>query len=67
MGIQNILPQGLGSEMQLRYSNLGDAYKWNQLGSSSGLGIYALSAQIVDRAEPKRIATGQYCLGSWNR
>ncbi|MGB1120256.1 MAG: hypothetical protein ACPGYR_07155, partial [Chitinophagales bacterium] len=30
-GIQNILPQGLGSEMQLRYSNLGDAYKWNQL------------------------------------
>ena len=52
-GIQNILPQGLGSEMQLRYSNLGDAYKWNQLGSSAGLGIYALSAQIVDRAEPR--------------
>ena len=38
--------------MQLRYSNLGDAYKWNQLGSPAGLGIYALSAQI-GRAEPR--------------
>ena len=33
-------------------SNLGDAYKRNELEKSSGLGIYALSAVVVDRAEP---------------
>ena len=51
-GIQNILPYGVGSDLQSASSNLVDAYKRNELQESSGLGIYALSAIIVDRAEP---------------
>ena len=51
-GIQNIVPFGVGSELQNRASNLVDAYKRNELDEDSGLGIYALSAIIVDRAEP---------------
>lgn len=51
-GIQNILPQGINSELQNAYSNLVDAYKRNELDPMSGMGIYALSAVIVDRAEP---------------
>ncbi|MEM6725160.1 MAG: hypothetical protein AAF598_14065, partial [Bacteroidota bacterium] len=51
-GIQNIMPAGVGSEMQLRSSNLVDAYKRNEQDTGSGLGIYALSAFIVDKAEP---------------
>ncbi|MEQ8702924.1 MAG: hypothetical protein RIC19_03345 [Phaeodactylibacter sp.] len=51
-GIQNILPQGVNSDLQTRQSNLVDAYKKSELEKPSGLGIYALSAIIVDRAEP---------------
>jgi hypothetical protein len=51
-GIQNILPQGVNSDLQTRQSNLVDAYKKSELEKSAGLGIYALSAIIVDRAEP---------------
>lgn len=52
-GIQNILPNGVGSDLQNRSSNLVDAYKRNELHESSGLGIYSLSAMIVDKAEPR--------------
>ncbi len=51
-GIQNILPYGVGSDLQNQSSNLVDAYKRNELIENSGLGIYALSAIIVDKAEP---------------
>jgi hypothetical protein len=51
-GIQNILPQGVNSDLQNSTSNLVDAYKRNELHLDSGLGIYALSAIIVDKAEP---------------
>ncbi|MFT4565225.1 MAG: hypothetical protein ACI9FN_000175 [Saprospiraceae bacterium] len=51
-GIQNIVPYGVGSELQNQTSNLVDAYKRNELEKKSGLGIYALSAIIVDKAEP---------------
>lgn len=51
-GIQNIMPYGVSSDLQMRSSNLVDAYKRNELEKSSGLGIYALSAIIVDKAEP---------------
>lgn len=49
-GIQNILPNGVGADMQNSYSNLVDAYKKSELEGS--LGIYALSAVIVDKPEP---------------
>ncbi|WP_343663012.1 hypothetical protein [Chryseobacterium mucoviscidosis] len=51
-GLQNILPYGIGSDLQNRVSNLGDAYKRTELEATSGLGIFALSAIIVDKAEP---------------
>ncbi|WP_462250316.1 hypothetical protein [Ekhidna sp.] len=51
-GIQNIMPYGVSADLQGIRSNLVDAYKRNELVSEIGLGIYALSAIIVDRAEP---------------
>ena len=51
-GIQNILPNGVDPALQNASSNLVDAYKKCELEEPSGLGIYSLSAIIVDRAEP---------------
>ena len=51
-GIQNILPWGLDEGIQNNTSNLADAYKRNELDRNSKIGIFALSATIVDRAEP---------------
>ncbi|MBX2946873.1 MAG: hypothetical protein KF725_13645 [Cyclobacteriaceae bacterium] len=51
-GIQNILPYGVGSALQNMRSNLVDAYKRNELDKTSGVGIFSLSAIIVDKAEP---------------
>ncbi|MDP3930520.1 MAG: hypothetical protein Q8R57_15990 [Bacteroidota bacterium] len=51
-GIQNIMPDGVSSDLQNATSNLVDAYKRNELDLDSGLGIFALSAIIVDKAEP---------------
>ncbi len=50
-GIQNIVPASIGSDVQNQSSNLVDAYKRNELQESTGLGIYALSAILVDKAE----------------
>ena len=41
----------IGSDTQNQSSNLVDAYKRNELEQSSGLGIFALSAILVDKAE----------------
>ncbi len=51
-GIQNIMPYGVGSALQSQRSNLVDAYKRSELEKESGIGIFALSAIIVDKAEP---------------
>lgn len=51
-GIQNILPYGVEEALQLATSNLVDAYKRNELIPEQGIGIFALSAVIVDKAEP---------------
>ncbi len=51
-GIQNILPYGVSSDLQNASSNLVDAYKRSELEEKTGLGIFALSAIIVDKAEP---------------
>jgi hypothetical protein len=51
-GIQNILPYGLAADFQNSASNLVDAYKKSELEPDTGIGIFALSAIIVDRAEP---------------
>jgi len=51
-GLQNILPYGIGTDLQNQSSNLVDAYKRSELEEKTGLGIFALSAIIVDKAEP---------------
>ncbi|MEC3906252.1 hypothetical protein VOI54_04435 [Tamlana sp. 2201CG12-4] len=51
-GLQNILPSSVTSDLQNSRSNLVDAYKKSELQSDTGLGVYALSAVIVDKAEP---------------
>ncbi|PWN06222.1 hypothetical protein [Rhodohalobacter mucosus] len=51
-GIQNVLPYGIESAMQSASSNLADAYKRSELVKDTGVGIFALSAIIVDKAEP---------------
>ncbi|REE80764.1 hypothetical protein BX611_2417 [Lutibacter oceani] len=64
-GIQNIVPYGVKEAMQNGKSNLVDAYKKNELEANTGLGIYALSAIIVDKAEPSEAlkATIAWSLG----
>lgn len=51
-GLQNILPYGVATDLQVASSNLVDAYKKNELLTDSGLGVFSLSAIIVDKAEP---------------
>ncbi|GAA4280709.1 hypothetical protein [Gaetbulibacter aestuarii] len=51
-GLQNIVPANVNSELQATRSNLVDAYKKSELYPDVGLGTYALSAVIVDKAEP---------------
>ena len=51
-GLQNIIPYGVGADLQNDRSNLVDAYKRSELEIETGLGIFALSAIIVDKAEP---------------
>ncbi len=51
-GIQNVLPYGIESDLQQASSNLADAYKRTELVAESGLAVFALSAIIVDKAEP---------------
>jgi hypothetical protein len=46
------MPFGVPSDLQRSTSNLVDAYKRNELDRETGLGIFSLSAIIVDRAEP---------------
>ncbi|MFX0556524.1 hypothetical protein ACOCEA_06980 [Maribacter sp. CXY002] len=67
-GIQNLMPYGVDTGLQATSSNLVDAYKKNELEAEVGLGIYALSAVIVDRAEPSEAlkATTVWSLGIEN-
>lgn len=51
-GLLNLLPPGLDQTFQLRYSNLADAYKKNELQHVSGIGLYYLSSVPTDLAEP---------------
>ncbi|AUC81768.1 hypothetical protein [Lacinutrix sp. Bg11-31] len=64
-GIQNIMPASIGSDIQNQSSNLVDAYKRNELEVATGLGIYALSAILVDKAEASEAlkANVVWCLG----
>ena len=67
-GIQNILPYGVNEGLQNSRSNLVDAYKKCELEADVGIGIYALSAIIVDKAEPSEAlkATTVWSAGAEN-
>jgi hypothetical protein len=51
-GIQNLMPCGIGSQFQLEYSTLLDAYKKSELIAETGLGLFRLNAIPIDRPEP---------------
>lgn len=51
-GVLNILPAGVGQQLQTWRSNLVNAYRKNELLAETGLAIYSLSANIIDRPEP---------------
>ncbi len=51
-GLQNIMPCGVPSALQQASSNLVNAYKQTQLEPHTGMGLFCLSAIIIDRAEP---------------
>ncbi len=51
-GVQNVLPAGATAQLQTNLSNLLHAYKRNELVDDVGLGIFALSATLSDRAAP---------------
>lgn len=51
-GVRNLLPYGATTALQTTMSNLLNAYKRNEREPSTGLGIFALSATLTDRAEP---------------
>jgi len=51
-GLQNLLPADATQALQTEMSSLLDAYKRSELDSSSGVGIFSMSATLTDRAEP---------------
>ena len=52
-GVQNLLAADIDEQMQLGYSSLLDAYKKNEIVAGTSLGLYTLTAQVIDRAEPR--------------
>ncbi|MCE1207607.1 MAG: hypothetical protein LWX00_09415, partial [Spirochaetia bacterium] len=51
-GLQNLLPANTGAAMQMRYSNLLDAYKRAEFYTETGLGIFSYNSLPSDLAEP---------------
>ena len=51
-GLQNLMPPGILQHVQQTKSNLANAYKRNELRIHSGIGIYSLSSNIIDRPTP---------------
>jgi hypothetical protein len=51
-GVQNLLPANVSTQTQNAFSVLLDAYKRSELDAHTGLGIFALSSNMTDLAEP---------------
>jgi hypothetical protein len=64
-GLRNLLPWGVGSDFQMRFSNLANAYKKSEWVAEGGLGLFYLSSIPTDRAEPSEglRATVAWCAG----
>ena len=52
-GVQNLLAADIDEQLQLGFSSLLDAYKKNEVVAGTSLGLYTLTAQVIDRAEPR--------------
>lgn len=48
-GLRNLLPPGIGEELQNRYSCLADAYKMAERIGGTSLAAYSLASAIIDR------------------
>jgi hypothetical protein len=64
-GLRNVLPHGATLRLYQQSSNLVDAYKVSEVDAATGLGIFALSAGITDRAEAVEVlrANTVWCAG----
>jgi len=64
-GLRNILPFGAPLSLYQQASNLVDAYKTSEVEPDTGLGIFALTAGITDRAEALEVlrANTVWCHG----
>ncbi len=64
-GLQNISLSGVPLSTYQRASCLVDAYKHNEYDSETGMGVYSLTSQILDRAEAAEVlkATIVWCRG----
>jgi hypothetical protein len=62
-GVQNLLPHGVGPDIQNTYSNLLDAYKRGEYWSEAGLAVYSLSSRLTDKAEPSEALR---CTAVWH-
>ena len=51
-GLRNVLPAGVGRDLQSTRSTLVDAYRQAELHEPTGAGIFTLSSLPTDRAEP---------------
>jgi hypothetical protein len=54
-GVENLLPPGLSVDFQMKFSNLANAYKKNELLGTlpdKNIGVYYLSSVPSDKAEP---------------
>ena len=60
-GLMNILPVGILQIVQQTKSNLANAYKKNELLGKSGMGLYSLSSNIIDRPEPSECLLATIC------
>ena len=64
-GLQNLCPSGVALSSYQQARCLVDAYKHNEIDPKTGLGIFSLTAQILDRAEAAEVlrATTAWNLG----
>ncbi len=64
-GLRNVLPSGAPLRLYQRSSSLVDAYKRVDVDAATGLGIFSLTAEIIDRPEPAEMlrATTAWCHG----
>ena len=64
-GLRNVLPSGAPLRLYQGSSSLVDAYKRVDVDAATGLGIFSLTAQIIDRPEPAEMlrATTVWCHG----